>query len=183
MFTMIRKIGLLTLLVLSGLVVTHGQAPVWKEFLSQDLQFKVAFPGSPRAEVNELSAAAGKRYAHWFIVELPQRFFGISVTDFPNLPIMLKEEQLRTNYDSVRDLALKQSGLKLVSERDIKLGDQFGREVVLTNDTEIVTNRMYLVKQRLFQTIATVQTSIAKDPQSQRDIEKFLDSFQFASVK
>ena len=162
---------------------TQGEKLNWKDFASDELKFKAAFPGVPKATVDALDAKLGKRFAHWFIVTLPQRFFGVSVTDFPNLPLMLKEDQLKANYDNLRDGVIKQTGFKLVSERDIRLGEQFGREITLTNDKEIIKNRMYLVRQRLFQSITTMQTSLAKDDTAQKDAVKFLDSFQFVENK
>ena len=155
----------------------------WKDFASEELKFKATFPGIPNATVDGLDAKLGKTYARWFIVTLPHRFFGVSVSDFPNLPLMLREDQLKTNYDNLRDGVIKQTGLKLVSERDIRLGEQYGREITLTNDKEILTNRLYLVRQRLFQSITTMQTSQAKDEGAQKDTLKFLDSFQFVESK
>lgn len=177
------KIGFIFFLIALSFSVSYGQKIEWKEFLSDDLKFKATFPGTPKTSVDALDAKLGKRYAHWFIVNLPQRFFGVSVTDFPNLPLMLKQDELKANYDNLRDGVIKQTGLKLVSERDIQLGEQFGREIILTNDKEIVKNRMYLVRQRLFQSITTMQASLTKDEAVQTDATKFLDSFQFVQNK
>lgn len=162
---------------------TQSEKPNWKDFASDELKFKAAFPGTPKATVDALDAKLGKRYAHWFIVTLPHRFFGVSVTDFPNLPLMMKEDQLKANYDNLRDGVIKQTGFKLVSERDIQLGEQFGREIVLSSDKEMIKNRMFLVRQRLFQSITTMQMSLTKDEAAQKDAVKFLDSFQFVQDK
>lgn len=181
------KFGLILIFVAFGLTFGFGQKPIekpeWKEFASEDFKFKATFPGTPKSSVNELDAKSGKRYAHWFTVSLPQRFYGVSVTDFPNLPLMATEEQLRTNYDTLRDGTVQQLGFKLVREKDLRLDGQFGREMVAGNDKEIVIDRMFLVRQRLYQIITTMPLSSAKDEAAQRDAAKFLDSFQFAAIK
>jgi hypothetical protein len=180
------KFGLVLFFIMLGFSLCYGQQSErleWKEVASDELKFKATFPGAPKTSVDALDAKLGKRYAHWFIVTLPQRFFGVSVTDFPNLPLMLKKDQLKSNYDNLRDGVIKQTGFKLVGERDIRLGEQFGREIVLSNDKETIKNRMFLVRQRLFQSITTMQTSLLKDEAAQKDATKFLDSFQFVQDK
>ena len=177
------RFGLILIFIALGLTVGFAQqqverAPERKEFASEEFKFKAAFPGVPKASVSELDAAPGKRYAHWFIVTLPGRFYGVSVTDFPKLPLMVKEDELKKNYAALVEGIMKKMGLRLLEEKDLRLGGQFGREAILANETEIVINRMFLVRQRLYQVITTMPNA-SKDEKARREADRFLDSFQF----
>jgi hypothetical protein len=182
------RFGLILIFIALGLTVGFGQKqrlssePEWKEFASEEFKFKAAFPVVPKESVSELDAKLGKRYAHWFIVSLPGRFYGISVTDFPNLPLMVKEDELKKNYAFLIEGTIKTKGLKLLEAKDLRLGGQFGREAVLTNEKEIIINRMFLVRQRLYQVITTLPNASPKDEKARRDADRFLDSFQFAGL-
>jgi hypothetical protein len=182
------KFGLILIFIAFGLTVGFGQKPVqsapeWKEFASEEFKFKATFPGVPKASVSELDAKPDKRYAHWFIVTLPGSFYGVSVTDYPNLPLLLKEDELKTNYATLVQGTMKLTGFKLLGEKDLRLGGQFGREAVLTNEKEIIINRMFLVRQRLYQVITTMPEAASKDEKARRAADRFLDSFQFAAIK
>ncbi|HEX8733788.1 MAG TPA: hypothetical protein VF721_00560 [Pyrinomonadaceae bacterium] len=183
------RFGLILIFIALGWTVNFGQKqiqsgePEWKEFASEEFKFKAAFPGVPKASVDELDAKSGKIYAHWFIVTLPGRFYGVSVTDYRNLPLMLKEDELKKNYTALIADIVKAKGLKLLGEKDLRLGGQFGHEVVLTNEKEILIQRMFLVRQRLYQVITTMPEAASKDEKTRRGADRFLDSFRFAEIK
>jgi hypothetical protein len=177
------RIGLIVFLIMLGVGVCAGQnkARAWKEFVSQDFKFQTLFPGVPKSSVDKLDAEPGPRTAHWFTVDWPQQFFGVSVTDYPDGPLLLKESELKIDYDNLRDGAVATPGFKLISERDVWLGKQFGREIVVTDGREIIKNRMFLVEHRLFQTVASIKSPLFKNKRAQRDMDKFLAAFQISA--
>lgn len=156
-----------------------GQKFDWKEFVSDEGKFKATFPVIPTKSVKETDLGSGKLQTIRFEVSLakPEIYFGVLYADFPNAPIM-NQDALKTNYDTVRDGFSKAANTKLISERDVWANGKLGRELVLNIEDGIVIYRTYLIEKRQFQLITSTNSSLMKDREIKKSIDKFLDSFQ-----
>lgn len=178
----VNKLCLSVCLIVLAISACHGQKPgeqvVWKEFVSEAGKFKATFPGIPKEDIEELDAKLGKRYTHWTEVLLPHKQFAVSYTDYQSLPGM-NQEQLKANYDNLRDLMLTQSNIKLVSERELWLKGRLGRELIFNGPNAVATSRMFLIGNRLYQAITTIEMPLTENEEAKKEAIRFLDSFQF----
>lgn len=149
--------------------------PDWKELVSEEGKFKATFPGTPKTSVDKIVAETEKTPNGSFEVQLPQRWFGISYQDSSK---SLERDQVKARYDYLRDETLKLPNTKLVTEREISLSGSLGREIVITLNKTIITNRMYLIGNRLFQITTTISPPLTEDKEVKKDSDRFLDSFQ-----
>lgn len=157
-----------------------GQKFDWKEFVSEEGKFKATFPVVPTKSVKETDGGISKIQSTRFEVSLaePEIYFGVLYADFPNAPTM-NQNALRANYDKIRDGFSKVVDTELISERDVWVNEKLGRELVLKDIKQIVvTHRMYLIGNRQYQVTTTIKSSLMKDAEIKRSIDKFFDSFQ-----
>ena len=153
----------------------------WKEFVSDEGKFKVTFPVVPTKSVKETAGGISKVQSTRFEVSLlePEIYFGVLYADFPTAPSM-NQEALRAYYDKYRDALQKASDAELISERDIYVNGNLGRELVLKSKKQIiVTQQNYLIGTRSFQVMTTAKSSLMENAKIKKDVNKFLDSFQF----
>lgn len=179
-----NKIFTIVLLVLSFFSFVKGQGDEkenlnsWVNYSSVEGKFSVSFPNEPKLSVVELNMAMGVRENNWFTVNQEGKQFAISYTDYQKLPKM-NQKKLKENYDNLRDGITKQTNVKIITDKDIWLDEYFGRELVIEIGNEIVTNRIFLVNQRLYQAIVTMKDK----NKNEEEIRKFLDSFKIKKKK
>lgn len=145
----------------------------WIKYSTKEGKFTIEFPQNPKLSNSSFQAATGVRETYWFTVNQPGKQFAISYTDYQNLPKM-DEEKLNNNYDNLRNGITKQFNAEITSDKQIWLGTHLGRELEITIKNEIVINRMFLINQRLYQTIIT----IPKLNNDMGEVKKFLNSFK-----
>lgn len=150
----------------------------WKEFTSEEGSFKITFPGTPIKSVREKNLPTGKILNTWFEVALPKSYFALWYADLPTESIS-NQEEINSHYNYIRD-GLVQSNLKLVTEREVKLGKTLGREIIFTSPEGITfKTRLYLIGKRQFQLITTFDSPPKGSAETEKDANKFLESFQF----
>jgi hypothetical protein len=90
----------------------------------------------------------------------------------PDLAADLPEQLL----DDSREGALDNLGGKLVSEKEIKLGKHAGREILIevAKQDRLFRVRVYLVENRLYQTVVFGPPKFVKS----KEAERYLDSFK-----
>lgn len=174
-------------LVLTVLVFTTCQAQKqkqlsdWFEFISKSGNFKVWFPTKPNESAKEIEENGLKTQSYWFSVSQPLKTFMITYADYPNAPVM-NQEQLRLNYNNLKSNIIERSNSKLTSERDVFLNERLGREFTFVSVDKItVTYRTYLIDKRFFQLITSIESPLAEDEETKKEVNKFLDSFQILS--
>jgi hypothetical protein len=137
----------------------------WENYTSTTGGFSAAFPGKPK----ETTDTGG---IHSFIVEtnFGREAYGVMYNDMDKIPGTTNvEEVLETTASVLGDVRAK---------KPIKLNGHPGLEVELDSPMSgtpmIITDRVYLVKGRLFQVMVTR----AKDQGDPAEFQKFLDSFK-----
>jgi hypothetical protein len=177
-----KKVSLILILIFLSLSACDAQVKNqsldWKEFISEEGKFKVTFPGTPVKSIREKDAPSGKVLNPWFEVTLPQSYFALLYADLPDESIP-KPDALNAFYDNIRD-GLISFNFKLVTEREIKLEEKVGRELVFTSPDGItLKTRLYLIGKRQFQLITTFDLPPKGTVETGKNVDKFLDSFKF----
>jgi hypothetical protein len=176
----------LILLIISFLFVAcnssnKNQVFVWKEFVSEDGQFKATFPMEPKEVVEENEWNNMKVPTHRFEV-FTRIYFGVRYSDFPN-STAANSDNFKYIYDYQRDLTLKLANARLVEEKDIWMNKNLGREIIVSrktffdlfNQTDIY--RFFQIGNRTFQ-LNTSGLSFSEDAEVDKDAYRFLNSFQ-----
>ena len=149
--------------------------PEWKEFTSKEGRFKVLMPGAPMQDKAETESDFGKGVLHMNTVQTGKTMYGAHYCDFP---AAIKKVPLKQVYDSSRDGAAANLEAKLVSEKDVKLGEHPGREtqIEVAGGKRLFRTRVYLVDQRLYQVVVFG----TKEAATSKEADKFLESFKLA---
>jgi hypothetical protein len=151
---------------------------VWKEFSPEGGGFALMMPGTPTEDSDVVETKIGKITNRMFALEDGGRVYIASYGEFP-LPVT-DPSIIKRMLDRGRDQALSQSKTRLVSERELTLGENLGREVVAEADNALIRARFYWVRQRLYQTV--VMTPSKRSPAAVKTDEsaaaKFFDSFK-----
>jgi hypothetical protein len=147
----------------------------WIEFSPPHGNFTVLVPGVPKkTDEREENSPTGKVSLHFFMVSTDKGFFGVGYVDYPVPPETKKE------LDAKRDSFLKEVRGKLISESDIKLKGQPGREFRAQSPETGLTfrSRIYIAGQRAYQTVSGA-TTISADS---AEIDRFLNSFNILTI-
>lgn len=164
-----RYVISLLLMILSG---TALAADEWKEYRSEEGGFAVLFPGTPKARFEP--AGEGGVAAHEFVVGLGQAAYAVSYDDFAPNTFVGKDP--RRILDLARDRLVKGQPVKLLADKPVRVDNRTGREVVFEeSDGYTQVYRIYVVKDRLYQTITGGPRGSDKSPEAIR----FHDSFHF----
>ena len=149
--------------------------PEWKEFISKDGRFTVLMPGTPKQDMAETESDFGKGVLHLNVAQAGPTMYGANYCDFP---AAVKKAPLKQVFDSSRDGAVTNLEGKLVSEKDVKLGEYPGREIRIdvAGGKRLFRVRVFLVDQRLYQVVVFG----TKDEATSKESDKFLDSFKQA---
>lgn len=150
----------------------------WKEVGSKDGRFKAVFPGIPREWMKSTDTPVGTLSNYRFEVALPKASFFVWYVDFPSGPTR-NDEQLRANFDNLRDGIVKSTNSKVVGERDVLTNGTLGREIQLLSDSQVVKYRVYLKGSRQYQLITSFDISLRGKPEMEGAVDRFLNSFEF----
>lgn len=145
----------------------------WKEFVAKEGQFKVSMPGAPKQNKLDTESDFGKGVLYMNVVVAGKTMYAANYSDFP---AEVKKATLKQVYDSSRDGAVTNMDGKLVSEKDVKLGEHPGREIRIdvAEGKRLFRVRVYLVDQRLYQVVVFGTPEAA----TSKEADKFLDSFK-----
>ena len=147
--------------------VGFGQESVWKEYRSDELFFKVAFPGVPKVSRTQADATTREQ----FQVAYEGQSFLIFVSDDPNAPESPTDRQLRDRYAAVVASSAPDS------DREIYIGGMLGHEMVKERNGILMTTRFFILHGRHYQVLTGLLKSAADDPQRVSDARKFVESF------
>jgi len=147
-------------------------APAVKAFRSKAGRFSVKAPGKPVEQQQAVDTAAGKVMLHTSVFQSGNQAFIASYADYPAATV--KSANRTAMLDGVRDGFVSNVQGTLLKERKLTFKTFPGREFrVETGSGLIMLVRVYLVRNRLYQTVA----GAAKDKFPEADAKKFLDSF------
>jgi len=170
----VRRIALASL---ASLFVLAGvaRADEWKEFTSPDGRFSVEFPGTPKQVKDPRQTKFGKVEAQLVILSVSNRvFYGVEYLDYP--ASVLKAHGADELLDDAVESAVKGvKGARIDSKDTITASGSPGRQIVLSAPGNLqLTMKMFLVKNRLYQVIA----SVGKGEEKTADPKRFLESFK-----
>lgn len=164
--------GIFVLLLCSGLAgfaIYKFAAVSWQEFSPPGGNFTATFPGKPKHQQQHAMGQAIEMY----VVELRAGQFAYSVAYNE-----LGANAEHVGADLILDGAANGLGGKILNQRKIQINGHPGREVtaeVLQNGvTLVLTDRIYVVKSRMYQVI--VAGVKGKEPPA--PYAQFLDSFR-----
>ena len=180
--TVMRKITLLAIFVLSAVCAAHAQLAEYETVVSDEFHFIAFFPDKPTRTEGDINTRFGKGYSRRWTLELPDISYEVSVDDFPDLSVEMDYKPLNLFYDSICNDLANQYGAKFGYYTDI-LFDEYGRNAGLRTKDFSVTDRMYLLRQRLYQIKVVMRNSLEKDELTKENVKKFIDEFVFVYQK
>ena len=159
------------MLLASGAIADEG----WKDNRSDDCRCSAQFPGTPQTKSQKMQSSIGPLDSKMIMLEVPNSaFYALAYVDYP------KEEVGKANpdklLDGARDGAVGKVKGTLKSETKISMNGFPGRELRIEAPGDIaLAARIYLVKERLYQTLVVTPKPRSEAP----EVKKFLDSFKF----
>jgi hypothetical protein len=145
----------------------------WKAFTSKEGGFTVALPSAPTKDKRTVKTATGNVEVTVYLVEVKdQGSYVVTFSEFPDEALKGGTDEKR--LDKARDGAVQSAKGKLKSEKRIKLKEYPGRELAIEGEaTGGVRTRIYIVKNRLYQTVAAGGAAFLQS----KETSQFLDSF------
>ena len=157
---------------------------VWKLFYAADGSFRILMPGIPKETKQTVKTKSGNIKLNMFSVERPQEEvkYAVGYVDYSSeyIELLNRKNLVEKALDNGRNNVVKKAKGTLISERKIRLGSYFGREISYSKPGgNIVKQRIYLVEKRLYQVI--VETTKARQKFLTKSREGFLNSFNVSS--
>lgn len=163
--------------------VTQPVQPQWKPFTAPDGRFTVLMPGEPERNSETQKTYMGEINLEMFVAQPPKQAVAYMVVynDFPYSYGQMTNPQ--TILDNARDIALKTTKSKLISQRNILSSNGHpGKEITYINTSgKITRSRMYVAEGRLYQVMAI--TSKKQQQSLARTITGYLNSFHVVLKK
>lgn len=148
---------------------------IWKQFSSQEGDFKVLMPGTPTEENKNVNTSAGAITVNQFSVLREDE--ALYVVAYSDLPEKFSLNSSTTNQLLTQVAAGFAEGTngRLISQKNISFGKFIGREVRLQLEGGVIaTGRIYLANKRIYQ----VAVVTSKEKYLTKSIEGFFKSFQ-----
>lgn len=137
-----------------------GNTPdTWKEFTSKEGKFRVLLPGTPQQQDRVLQTPIGAVKTHDFFLQSDVSAYYLSYAEFPNVGALTPQEN-KEMLDSSRNRALS-DGARLISESDVLVSGNPGREVIAEKQGMILRARFVYVDGRLYNVILGVTANTA----------------------
>lgn len=160
--------------------ISENRSEAWKEFSSEERGFSVLMPGVPKEKSTSENENGKEAKQYSAILNTGWAVYSVSVRHMSrplNSPSLIKKA-----LDLASSYALESEQGKLISEADINLGTNIGREYKAEIKGMIMENRMYLINQRFYQ-LSFLMPKLENASQQDKDFysrtaSKFLDSFK-----
>jgi len=121
----------------------------WQELVSTAGRFRVLLPDIPEERFVPITGQIVNTEMRTYFVRTSVASYVVTYTDFPN--VAKDPRSLRKSFDDVREGLLSNGRLRLLSEKNITMGNVPGREIVFDDGANVVTSKMYFVNGRLYQ--------------------------------
>jgi hypothetical protein len=171
-----RVIG--SFLLVSALAITacDSNQMAMEQFSSEVGQFTVSTPASFEETQQSIETPVGNIDIYTFTAETDESAYVVAFSDYP--PQMVAQSEPEMLLNSSRDGAVNNLGGTLVSEEVIDLEGYPGRSLVIkaddeTNKPTIISSRIYLVDNRLYQVLVVSP----EGQEIQESSKTFLESF------
>ena len=168
----IDKLGVasLLLLVLSSAVAAQEEAPPpWARFEPEGGGFSVLMPGKPKETIDKRPTFT----LHSFTVTMGRGTYVASYSDYT----IDSELDPKTALIKNRDKFNKRFEAALLSSREITVDGHTGLEFASESPAVNLKSQLFLVGNRLYQTV----TMVFKDVDETRNVDRFFASFKFTS--
>ena len=155
----------------------HPALPHWRWFTNKECGYVVEFPSRPFENPYTLSNRQSAISYRQFASALDSNHAFMVATLVTSLTNDFTDDQIKLLFDKSMKGSMR-AGDRLISERDITIGTNLGREVeILKIDDNFLKMRFYQVGHDLQQ--LTVLVPVAN--QQSTNITRFLDSFRLLS--
>ncbi|HKS26179.1 MAG TPA: hypothetical protein VJS44_00095 [Pyrinomonadaceae bacterium] len=148
-----------------------AQTPPWTKFSSPEGRFSVLMPASPLREEQAKQTPTEKVVMRFFTAGSDKGVFIVAYADY-------RMAGVKQELDANRDSFLRGMKATLVSESDIKLGENPGREIRAARDRLSIRSRIFLVGSRYYQVIAITNANLPGNLEA----DKFLNSFELVTA-
>lgn len=151
----------------------------WEKFSPAGGGFSVLMPGKPTAKDQEVETNLGKLINHMYTLSASPNLYMVTYAEFPTR--VTDPAVIKAMLDNARDKAVSATGGELKNQKEVKLGENLGREWLVTIPSlgGIARARAYWVDHGLYQIL--VLSPADKNPAAEKSREatmlKFLDSF------
>jgi hypothetical protein len=171
---MLRRFFASSLILVAFVLQASAQEqPQWTKFSSAEGRFSILLPTEkPLREEQTKETSAGKVVMHFFTAGSEKGLFIIAYADY-------QMSAAKQELDANRDSFLRGMKATLVSESDIKLQDNPGREIRAERDRLSIRSRIYLVGKRYYQMIAITPATLPGNLEADR----FLASFELQTAR
>ncbi|MGN6196915.1 MAG: hypothetical protein ACTHOB_18385 [Ginsengibacter sp.] len=153
----------------------------WYKYQDKDCQ--VSFPKIPKNDTLVKETAAGKLIVHRLILFNNRRVndsnlvYELIESSYPSPGITDSSRQFAESvFKGAVNASLKQLNGRLVSEKDIRMGAFYGKDVTIKydNDTKLARMKCYVAKEKMYaiETVAPFQKAINSNA------ETFFESFK-----
>lgn len=167
---MLSRFFIITLIISAAFVSEAlAQAQPWTRFNSPEGRFSVLMPANPLREEQTKEVRGDKVVMRFFTAGSEQGVFIVAYADYKMGPA--KQE-----LDANRDSFLRGMKATLISESDIKLQENPGREIRAERDRLSIRSRIYLIGNRYYQVVAITPATLPGNLQADR----FLASFELS---
>lgn len=148
---------------------------IWKPFSSQEGGFTILMPGSPTEDQRNINTKVGAVPVNSFYVVRPnEALYGVAYADLPK-EASLNTLDINQLLNSFASGFAQGSGGRVVSQKNIRLGNFPGREIRLQyQQGETGRGRIFLANQRLYQVVVIT----SKESSLPKSIEGFFKSFR-----
>lgn len=166
---MLSRFFIIALIVSAAFVAEAPaqEAPPWAKFSSPEGRFSVLMPAKPLREEQTKETRGAKVVMRFFTAGSQQGVFIVAYADYKMGPA--KQE-----LDANRDSFLRGMKATLVSESDITLQENPGREIKAERDRLSIRSRIYLVGGRYYQVVALTAATLPGNLEA----DKFFASFE-----
>jgi len=145
----------------------------WKTVRPEGGVFTCEMPGEPKRTSQKVPTPAGTIDVVAYMLEVTSGAYVVSATPIPrNAPAVSTQQRL----DGARDGAVKNVNGTLISEKQIKLDNNPGRELLVKGPQGVFMHqRMFLINNQLVQAVAVSQTKAES-----ADITHFFNSLKLS---
>jgi hypothetical protein len=144
----------------------------WHELVPTDRRFRILMPGTPKIEDSVHHTRLGSLRLKVYTLENSDCTFEVWHGDLDSQE--LQDVSLEDWIDASRDIYIVRSNAQLLSEKDIILGEFWGKETRYVVAEKHTLFRRYAVNRRLY----TLFVSRDKTEPHEDMVLRFLDSFQ-----
>ncbi|HEY0319928.1 MAG TPA: hypothetical protein VGC66_03060 [Pyrinomonadaceae bacterium] len=167
----VRYFVISLIICVSFITQAFAQTPPWTKFSSPVGGFSVLIPERPLQDDQSKDTRVGKVVMHFFTARSQGGVFIVAYADYAI-------GEVKRELDANRDSFLKGMKATLVSESDIKLQENPGREIKAVRDELSIRSRIFLVGKRYYQLVTITPATLAGNVEA----DKFLTSFELLTA-